>query len=331
MLEKYLISFELEILNLNSNNLIFLFMKKNLLLLAVMAVFNSTIYAQIGNVGIDTAAPGSKLTVNGSFAATYKIAAASSTVGADDYYTAYNGGANGTLTLPAAINGTGNFIGRTYHFKNTGTAVLSVAASGTELIDNQSGAGVASVDIPPGYYAFFISKGTVTGTTWELILLSSSNSVPAAISTYPFSTVSTTTRQTCPATTGPYILTEVKYPDGMVVNTGNVLNTANGRFTAATSGFYMFYGSTQFDNGSVAGTPSFGWAVLYLVKNFGTANNILVQSFQPSPGTLVGVNVSCITYLNAGETVSMAAAAQVSSGTVYQMVVSSLYGYKIAN
>ncbi|MGG5207332.1 hypothetical protein ACQWU4_00195 [Chryseobacterium sp. MIQD13] len=190
-----------------------------------------------------------------------------------------------------------------------------------------------SVDVPPGYYAFFISKGTVTSTTWELILLSSSDSLPAAASTYSFSTISTTTRQTLPATiSGPYVAAEINYPQGTVINTGNVMNTGNGRFTATTNGYYMFYGSTQFDNGAIAGAPNFSWAVLYLIKNFSTTpNNILVQSYQPSPGILVGTNVSCITYLNAGETISMASAAAVTTGNNYQVVVSSFYGYKIAN
>ncbi|WP_299585497.1 hypothetical protein [Mucilaginibacter sp.] len=51
------------------------------------------------------------------------------------------------------------------------------------------------------------------------------------------------------------IKTEISYPEETVINTGNVLNTANGRFTALTSGFCMFYGATQFDNGLVAGNP----------------------------------------------------------------------------
>lgn len=299
----------------------------------LLALSGNLMYSQAGNVGINTSNPGSKLTVNGSFAATYKTTGTSGSVDADDYYIAYSGNSNGTLTLPAAVTGSGNFIGRTYHFKNTGTATLSIAASGSELIDNQSSAGVTSVSVPPGYYAFFISKGTVTNTTWELILLSSSDSLPAAASTYAFSTISTTSRQSLPATaSGPYINGEINYPQGTVINTGNVMNTANGRFTAPTSGYYMFYGSTQFDNGAVAGAPNFAWAILYLVKNFSTTpNNVLVQSYHSSPGILVGANVSCITYLNAGETVSMASAAAVTSGTIYQVVVSSFYGYKIAN
>jgi hypothetical protein len=287
-----------------------------------------TSYAQTGNAGIGTTTPGSKLTVNGSFAATYTTVSTSGNVGANDYYIAYNGGTNGTLTLPAAISGTGNFMGRMYHFKNTGTATLTIAANGAELIDNQSGAGVSSVNVPASYYAFFISKGTTTGATWELVLLSSSNSVPTAASTFPFSTVATTTRQTCTATTGPYIVTEYVYPQGTVINTSNALNTTNGRFTAPTSGFYVFHGSTQFDNGLVAGNPSFGFVVLYLLKNGGT---VLVQSYVSNPGPYAGVNASCLTYLNAGETVSMGGAASVTSGSVYQVVTSSLYGYKMAN
>lgn len=308
-------------------------MKRNSFFLTLITTLNSVLfYSQAGNVGINTSDPGSKLTVSGSFAATYRSVTTSGNVNADDYYLAYNGNSNGILTLPAVINGSGNFIGRTYHFKNTGTATLSVATSGAELIDNQSSAGVPSINVPPGYYAFFISKGTITGTTWELILLSSSDSLPAAASTYAFSTVSTTARQTLPATTGPYIVSEINYPQGTVINTGNALNTSTGRFTAPTNGYYMFYGSTQFDNGSLPGNPAFSFALLYLVKNFSSnPNNVLVQSYQANPGNLVGTNVSCLAYLNAGETVSMAAVAAVTNGSTYQVVVSSLYGYKLAN
>ena len=303
------------------------------MLLGVLALctFLSTSFGQTGNTGVGTTSPGSKLTVNGSFAAPYTTVTASGAVGANDFYLAYNGSANGTLTLPAAISGSGNFVGRMYHFKNTGTATLTVAANGAELIDNQSGAGVPSVSVPVGYYAFFISKGTTTGTTWELVLLSSSNSVPPAASIYPFSAVATTTRQTCNATTGPYVLNEVVYPQGTVVNTSNVLNTTNGRFTAPTNGFYQFYGATQFDNGLVPGNPTFGFVVLYLIKNMGTTNAVLTQSFVSNPGNYAGVNISTMVYLAAGETVSVAATGSVSSGSVFQVVVSSFYGYKIAN
>lgn len=306
-------------------------MKKRIYSSLLIAFVCTGAFAQTGNVGIGTTSPGSKLTVNGSFGATYTVVSASGAIGASDFYTAYNGGSNGTLTLPAAVSGSGNFLGRTYHFKNTGAAILTIAANGAELIDNQSGAGVASINVQPGYYAFFISKGTTSGTTWELVLLSSANSLPPAASTYPFTATPTSTRQTCTASPTLSIQTEIVYPQGTIINTGNVLNTTNGRFTAPTAGYYQFYGATQFDNGLVAGNPTFGLITLYLIKNFGTSPVTLVQSFESDPGTVTGVNASCITYLNAGETVSMTATASVSSGSVYQVVVSSLYGYKIAN
>lgn len=121
------------------------------------------------NTGINTKDPGSNLTVNGSFAANYKIVTASTTLGITDNFVAYNGSADGTITLPVAISGTGNFKGRTYNIKNTGNAVLTVRPSGSEQIDGS--ANVSSVIVPAGYYVELISKGTTTGTTWELSML----------------------------------------------------------------------------------------------------------------------------------------------------------------
>ncbi|MEI9954785.1 MAG: hypothetical protein WDM90_00375 [Ferruginibacter sp.] len=76
-------------------------MKKIIASLIITFVFY-TLHAQTGNVGIGTAIPGSKLTVNGSIAAPYNIVTAGGNVGANDFYTAYNSASNGTLTLPAA-------------------------------------------------------------------------------------------------------------------------------------------------------------------------------------------------------------------------------------
>lgn len=311
-------------------------MKKKVLFIAlIMGSLCSQFNAQTGNVGVNTAAPGSSLTVNGSFAASYKTVSSGGTIGADDYYVAYNGAGNGTLTLPAAVNGAGNFMGRTYHFKNTGSATLSIAANGTELIDNQNGPGVASFNIPPGYYALLVSKGTTAGTTWELVLLSSSNNMPSVSQAYLFSSAQqNAVKQNCAATTGSaWVNTEIKYPQGMAINTSNVLNPATGRFTAPTSGYYMIYGSAQFDNSEVPGTPNFAWCVLYLVKNFATnPNNQLVQNYHTASGMFASGIVSAVVHLNAGETVSMASAAQLSNlGATYQVTATSIYGYKMAN
>ncbi|OCA78148.1 hypothetical protein BBH99_09675 [Chryseobacterium contaminans] len=267
-------------------------------------------------VGVNTPNPTSSLTVNGSFAATYKTVSASGIIGPNDYYTAYNSANDGTLTLPAAINGAGNFAGRTYHFKNTGTGNLIIAANGTELIDTQTGAGVPNITIPAGYYAFLVSKGTVTGTTWELVLFSSSNSMPPVSQTYLFSSAQqNAVKQNCTATTGgAWVKTEIKYPQGMSINTANGVDLLTGRFTAPTEGYYMVYGSAQFDNSEVVGQPAFAWCVLYLVKNFTTTpNNQLVQNYHTNPGIFASGIVSAVVHLNAGETVSMASAAQLNN------------------
>ena len=136
----------------------------------------SSMYAQTGNTGIGTTTPGSNLTVNGSFAATYKnVTVTTYTLLASDYYLAWNGSSAGTVTLPAAISGSGNFSGRVYHIKNTSTSnSLTVAANGSELMDDQSGPGVASITLPAGYYAMFISKGTTSSVTWEVAIVGSS-------------------------------------------------------------------------------------------------------------------------------------------------------------
>lgn len=136
----------------------------------------SDLYGQTGNTGVGTTTPGSKLTVNGSFAATYNnVTATTYTLLASDYYLAWNGSSAGTITLPAAISGSGNFSGRVYHIKNTSTSSsLTVAANGSELMDDQSGPGVTSITLPAGYYGMFISKGTTSGTTWEVAIVGSS-------------------------------------------------------------------------------------------------------------------------------------------------------------
>ena len=149
---------------------------KTVIILAGLFLTCSSLYAQSGNTGIGTYTPGSTLTVNGSFAATYKnVTATTYSLLASDYYLAWNGGSSGTVTLPAAVSGSGNFIGRVYHIKNTSTSSgLTITANGSELMDDQSGPGVANITLPAGYYGMFISKGTTSGVTWEVAIVGSS-------------------------------------------------------------------------------------------------------------------------------------------------------------
>jgi len=162
-----------------------------------------------GMTGIATASPGSSLTVNGSIAGNYRIETnTAANIGATDYYVAYNGTAAGTLTLPAAISGPGNYQGRLYHIKNTSAFNITIAANGSELLDNQTGAGVASITVRPGFAILIISKGTTSGTTWEVVWAGSptqgveairlglasssvSNTAGSAIVSYQFTTFNT--------------------------------------------------------------------------------------------------------------------------------------------
>lgn len=139
---------------------------KHISLLLIFLVVLVTINAQSGNVGIGTTTPGSKLTVNGSFAASYRSETnTSGAIAANDYYVVWNGASSGTLTLPAAINGAGNFKGRLYFIKNTNAVNnLTLAANGSELID-----GAAGISIPPGYAVNLVNTGATGGTTWEVV------------------------------------------------------------------------------------------------------------------------------------------------------------------
>ncbi|MDQ7962021.1 hypothetical protein [Flavobacterium lindanitolerans] len=119
------------------------------------------------NTGINTKNPGSRLTVNGSVAGDYKIINANAVLGFTDYYTAYNGNADAMLHLPPA--GWGSLKGRVYSIKNTSNYMLTVIAPAQETIYGT--ANMSSVTVPPGYYAKLVSRGTVTGSTWELLAI----------------------------------------------------------------------------------------------------------------------------------------------------------------
>ncbi|MBL7867968.1 MAG: hypothetical protein JNM71_08095 [Flavobacterium lindanitolerans] len=120
------------------------------------------------NTGINTKNPGSRLTVNGSVAADYKIITGNAVLGYSDYYTAYNGNADAMLHLPPA--GWGSLKGRVYAIKNTSSnSMLTVIPPAQEMIYGT--ANMSSVTVPPGYYVKLISRGTVTDTTWELLAI----------------------------------------------------------------------------------------------------------------------------------------------------------------
>ena len=92
----------------------------------------------------------------------------------------YSGPAAGIFTLPAAVVGNGNFIGRIYRIKNNAGLALTLLAATGERISN-----LTSITIDSGSTAEIISTGSTTGTTWEiasLFKLQPSDNIRAAFS-----------------------------------------------------------------------------------------------------------------------------------------------------
>lgn len=284
---------------------------KNLLALALFA-FSGVWYAQTGNVGINTVLPGSTLTVNGSIAGQYKNVSTSTTLGVNDFYTAYSGSALATFTLPAATAAApaaGNIKGRVYYIKNTGTAALTIAASGSELIDTQSGAGVASVSITPGGYAMLISKGTTTGTTWEMgVLINKTTTTIAALGatdTATFTGTALTNFNNSIPQVLPFSVGDV------IVNQGGsaVWNDAGDYWQILESGVYKIEGYAYFGSGgATSGTSGWSGINLNITKN-GTALSNIIGGNRANIMAVIAdigntpINVNCIVRLIAGDKV----------------------------
>ncbi len=123
-----------------------------------------------GNLGIGTTTPATALTVNGGIATNYtNVTANAYTVLATDSVIAWNGTAAGTITLPAAVSGTGNFKGRTYTIKNLSGFPLTVATAGSETIANASTLGLST-----GASVVLVSTGATSGATWQSVSLTGS-------------------------------------------------------------------------------------------------------------------------------------------------------------
>lgn len=258
------------------------------------------------NVGIGTNSPGSKLTVNGSFAAGYITDAITpKTLGVTNYYYAYSGSVAGIVNLPAAISGAGNFGGRIYHIKNTGSSTLAITANGAELIDNQSGAGVASISLPAGYMAEIISKGTTGAvTTWEVAFLGSA-SPNLGTALY----LKATSNTNVPGGTG---IIPVNFSNTPIYNSGDfVFNGATGVITVNTPGTYIATLQTSWTNISAAQQLTGGISDVSTGLWIGRGTHYSAAALSGTVGELLSVT-SPLT-LTAGQQVRFAVAAPAAS------------------
>lgn len=282
---------------------------KKLLTFLNLLLFSCVLFAQ---VGINTSTPGSTLTINGSMAGTYKTSATSLTLGVSDFYMAFNGSTPATFTLPLATvasPGLGSISGRVYCIKNTGSGQLTIAASGSQLIDNQSGVGVANFKLNPGGYAMIISKGTISGTTWELsTFIDKTTSTIAALGSTDTVTY-TGTNLTNFNNSIPQIIPFST--SDLIVNQGGSVswNDAGDYWLILESGVYKIEGYSYFGSGGApSGTYQWTGINLNITKNGTALSNIIGGNRGNFMNTIAeiansSINVNCIVRLSAGDRV----------------------------
>ncbi len=120
-----------------------------------------------GYLGVGNATPASSLSVNGSFAGGYsKITATTYALTAADFSILWDGTATGTITLPAAVSGAGNFKGRIYQLRNisAGGFGVNITAAGSEQIGT-----VNTLTLTSGGSMTLVSTGLTSGSTWEIL------------------------------------------------------------------------------------------------------------------------------------------------------------------
>jgi hypothetical protein len=263
------------------------FFKQLIYTIAVFVVCSNLLQAQTGNVGVGTTTPGSKLTVNGSFAAAFRtVTATTFATEENDHYITWNGTAAGTVTLPASTSGTDR-TGRLYYIKNTSALyTLTIDGAGSEMIDNAQ-----TVLLQPGESALLVKTNvnTASGITWEVVQISRTQSpyylaVAGGAQTYVEGTPTKST------------LTGIEYS----TNGAADFNTGTSVWTCPQTGTYKFELEVQ---GTATSATNETHASIVIVKN-GTSNLTSQLFFVPAELTNSG-SVTHIGKLNAGDQISV--------------------------
>lgn len=188
---------------------------------AIALLSSSIAFSQAGNVGINTVNPGSTIDINGSVAAKYNaVTSTSYNLSATDFHVSYNGTADASFNLPAAISGNGNFKGRLYTIKNNTNFTITVNPAGSETIN-----GNATVSVPANQSIQLINTGlTGASSTWEVV---SSGSSLAGSSTGDYITVVPSTAQT--VTTGSDVLFSSVIASNNITYNAGVFNLKAGK------------------------------------------------------------------------------------------------------
>ncbi|WP_421826512.1 hypothetical protein [Larkinella sp.] len=159
-----------------------------------------------------------------------------------------------------------------------------------------------------------LTSDAVGGASWQSVSLTI------------FAGTTTQARQNMYSSVGPSNYQNVTF-QAETADPTNSFDPPTGTFTAPSTGFYQVFGSTQFDNNAI-GASVFNAACLRLVVNGGT---IVGQACSQMNVVTFSASVSNIVFLNAGDTINLTAAATPATGSIFGIVVSSFYAYKIAN
>ncbi|WP_027374033.1 hypothetical protein [Chryseobacterium sp. UNC8MFCol] len=136
------------------------------LFFAMLALSPAIVFSQAGNVGINTANPGSTMDISGSLAANYNMINTNSyNLTSSDFHVSYNGSSDAVFTLPSAISGIGNYKGRIYRIKNNTNFSITVNSTSPETIN-----GNPNVIVSANQSIELISTGlTGSASTWEIL------------------------------------------------------------------------------------------------------------------------------------------------------------------